>query len=50
MAALSETLLLVGMNTGGVLWASSVIQDPVGMLFTNLAFLTLVWIVAGVAA
>ncbi len=48
MAALSETLLLVGMNTGGVLWASSVIQDPVGMLFTNLAFLTLVWIVAGV--
>jgi hypothetical protein len=48
LAATAQTILLVAMNTGGVMWASSVIQDPIGMLFQNLAFLTLVWIVAGV--
>jgi uncharacterized membrane protein YphA (DoxX/SURF4 family) len=46
IAAAAQTALLIAMNTGGVIWASSVIQDPVGMLFQNLAFLTLVWIVA----
>ena len=45
-AAAAQTALLIAMNTGGVLWASNVIQDPIGMLFQNLAFLTLVWIVA----
>jgi hypothetical protein len=46
-AAIAQTALLVGMNTGGILWANAVIQDPIGMLFQNLAFLTLVWIAAG---
>src|SRR2546427_10427812 len=45
-AALTQTVLLAIMNAGGVLWASTIIPDPVGMLFQNFAFLMLVWIVA----
>ena len=46
-AALVETLLLGSMNAAGLLWARSLIPDPVGMLLQNFAFLVLAWIAAG---
>jgi hypothetical protein len=46
-AALVQTVLLVSMNTCGLIWASRLIPDAAGMLFQNLAFLMLVWISAG---
>ena len=46
-AAVAQTALLAVMNTGGVLWASTIIPDPVGMLLQNVAFLLLAWIAAG---
>lgn len=42
-AAFAQTLLLVGMNSGGVLWARRHIHDPAGMLLMNFAFLVLIW-------
>lgn len=45
-AAWAQTLLLVGMNTAGVLMARQHIPDPAGMLIMNAAFLTLAWLVA----
>jgi len=44
--ALAQTVLLVAMNTGGILWASALIPDPGGMVVQNLAFLVLIWIAA----
>ncbi len=44
VVAMIEIALLVAMNTGGVLWASKIIPDPVGMLFQNFAFAVLIWI------
>ena len=49
-AAAAQTLLLVGMNGGGLLWGRDHIADPGAMITQNLAFLTLVWLVAGRAA
>ncbi|HEX4966446.1 MAG TPA: DUF3419 family protein, partial [Thermoanaerobaculia bacterium] len=49
-AAAAQTLLLVGMNGGGLLWGGAHIADPGAMITQNLAFLTLVWLVAGRAA
>ncbi|MFY9820952.1 MAG: DUF3419 family protein [Thermoanaerobaculia bacterium] len=46
-AAMAQTLLLVGMNGGGLLWGRGHIADPGAMITQNLAFLTLVWLVAG---
>jgi hypothetical protein len=46
-AAVIETLLLVSMNSAGLLWARSLIPDPVGMLLQNLVFLVLAWVAAG---
>ena len=48
-AALVQTALLVAMNGGGLLWGREHIADPGAMLTQNFAFLTLAWIVAGVA-
>lgn len=45
-AATAQTLLLVGMNGGGLLWGREHIADPGAMITQNLAFLTLVWMVA----
>jgi hypothetical protein len=45
-AAMAQTLLLVGMNAGGLVWARRLIPDPAGMLLQNAAFLSLAWIVA----
>ncbi|HEX3128242.1 MAG TPA: DoxX-like family protein [Thermoanaerobaculia bacterium] len=46
-AALVQTILLVAMNGGGLLWGREHIADPGAMLTQNFAFLTLAWIVAG---
>ncbi len=50
LAAAAQTLLLVAMNGGGLLWGRDHIADPGAMLTQNLAFLTLVWLVAERAA
>lgn len=47
LAAMAQTLLLVGMNGGGLLWGREHIADPGAMITQNLAFLTLAWLVAG---
>jgi uncharacterized membrane protein YphA (DoxX/SURF4 family) len=46
LAAIVQTLVLVAMNVGGLIWAHDQIADPGGMLVQNFAFLALVWIVA----
>lgn len=46
-AAWCQTLLLIVMNSGGVLWASRIIPDPTGMLLQNFAFALLIWTTAG---
>ncbi len=45
--AIVQTLLLVAMNAGGLLWAHRIIHDPVGMVVKNFAFLVLAWVAAG---
>ena len=44
--ALFQTALLIGMNTGGLLYARHLIHDPGGMVVKNSAFLVLAWVVA----
>ncbi len=44
--ALVQTLLLVALNGGGLLWARRIIHDPAGMIVKNFAFLVLVWVAA----
>lgn len=43
---LAQTLLLVALNTNGLLWARHLIHDPAGMVVKNFAFLVLVWVAA----
>ena len=50
VCALAQTVLLVVLNTCGVLFARELIHDPPGMLVKNFAFLTLVWVSASSAA
>jgi uncharacterized membrane protein YphA (DoxX/SURF4 family) len=45
-AALVQTVLLILMNAGGLVWARSQIPDPGGMIVQNLAFLVLIWVAA----
>ncbi len=45
-AAIAQTVMLIGMNVAGLLFARALIPDPLGMVVTNLAFLALVWLVA----
>jgi hypothetical protein len=45
--AIAQTLLLVAMNAGGLVWAYRIIHDPGGMVIKNFAFLVLVWVAAG---
>ncbi len=47
--AITQTLLLVGMNGAGVRWARHIIPDPAGMVVKNFAFLVLAWVGAGLA-
>ena len=46
LCAVIQTLLLVLLNTCGLLWARQIIRDPAGMLIKNFAFLMLVWVSA----
>jgi hypothetical protein len=48
--ALAQTLVLVTLNAGGLLWARPLIHDPGGMVVKNFAFLALVWVSAGLPA
>ena len=48
--AAAQTLLLVALNSGGLLWARHIIHDPAGMVVKNFAFLVLVWVAAGLPA
>jgi hypothetical protein len=45
-AAVVQTVLLIAMNTGGLVWAWRLIPDPVGMILQNFAFLLLIWVAA----
>ena len=45
-AAVVQTVLLIAMNTGGLIWAWRLIPDPVGMILQNFAFLLLIWVAA----
>ena len=42
--AVVQTLLLVTLNTNGILWARRSIHDPAGMVVKNFAFLVLAWV------
>jgi len=46
-AALAQILLLVVMNSGGLIWGREFIPDPAGMVVQNLAFITLIVIATG---
>ena len=46
VCALVQTLLLVGLNSSGLVWARHIIADPAGMIIKNFAFLLLVWTAA----
>lgn len=41
--AVAQTVLLVGLNANGLIWARHIIHEPVGMIVKNIAFLVLVW-------
>jgi hypothetical protein len=45
-AAIVQTLLLVAMNAGAIVWSRSLLPDPIGMLLQNFAFVVLIWSVA----
>ena len=44
LSAIAQTLLLVTLNTCGILWARKLIHDPGGMVVKNTAFLILAWV------
>ncbi|HTY50274.1 MAG TPA: DoxX-like family protein [Steroidobacteraceae bacterium] len=44
-----QTVLLVALNAGGLLWARRIIHDPAGMVIKNFAFLVLAWVSCGLA-
>jgi hypothetical protein len=46
VCAVAQTLLLLTLNAGGLLWARRLIDDPAGMVVKNFAFLVLVWVSA----
>lgn len=45
-AAIVQTVLLVGMNANGILFARKLIHDPAGMLVKNAALVVLMWVAA----
>ena len=45
-AALITTLLLVAMNTAGIIFARQLIHDPIGMLLKNFVLIILTWVAA----
>jgi hypothetical protein len=49
VCALAQTVLLIGLNSAGLLFSRHAIHDPAGMVFKNFAFLVLAWVNAGLA-
>jgi uncharacterized membrane protein YphA (DoxX/SURF4 family) len=49
LAALAQTVLLVTLNTNGIIFARRMIHDPVGMVIKNFAFVVLMWVAAAQA-
>jgi hypothetical protein len=47
--AIAQTLLLIGLNAGGLRFARTLIHDPGGMVVKNFAFLVLVWVSAALS-
>ncbi len=45
-AAIVQTVLLVGMNANGILFARKLIHDPAGMVVKNAALVVLMWVAA----
>ena len=43
-AAIVQTVMLIAMNAGGLIWAARLIPDPAGMILQNFAFLLLIWV------
>jgi len=50
LCAVTQTLLLIALNSGGLFWARHLIHDPAGMVIKNFAFLLLVWVSASHAS
>lgn len=50
VCAVFQTVLLLTLNTCGLLWARHLIHDPAGMVVKNFAFLVLVWVSASFPA
>ena len=50
ICALVQTVLLISLNSAGLLWARHIIHDPVGMVVKNFAFLVLAWVAASFPA
>ena len=48
LCAAVQTVLLVVLNTAGLVWARGLIHDPAGMVVKNFAFLVLAWVSASV--
>ncbi|HEY5373192.1 MAG TPA: DoxX-like family protein [Polyangiaceae bacterium] len=46
LCAVTQTGLLVSLNTAGISWARRRIHDPAGMVLKNAALLTLAWVAA----
>ena len=44
LCALAQTVLLVALNTNGLLWSRHLIHDPAGMVVKNVALLVLAWV------
>jgi uncharacterized membrane protein YphA (DoxX/SURF4 family) len=44
--ALTQALLLLTLNTNGLIWARKIIHDPAGMVVKNVSFILLAWILA----
>jgi len=44
LAALAQTVLLVGMNANGLLFSRQHIPDPGGMVVKNFALIVLMWV------
>jgi len=46
LCAAVQSILLIVLNSCGLLWARRLIHDPGGMIVKNFAFLVLVWVSA----
>ena len=49
LAALAQTVLLLILNTNGIIFARRMIHDPAGMVIKNFAFVVLMWVAAAQA-